>query len=296
MCNGFKQISNDFFESDYWRQSRTYNDCEAVLDIITQVRFEASEHTARIGGRDVTWGQAEWPASIRFLAQRWHWSDRRVRTFLTTLKKRNVISTDDSQGVNIIKLQKYIVINETKESDTANDTANALNINQLADLVTQRMTQQKAEKRQKRHSGDTKQYIGDIFKEDSSLRSESEEAATEEVFNPQEIVDFYNLSIKADGCCLPKCIRLTDKRKTLINARLKEYGKDKVFEAITKVVNSKFCNGLGTTGWKADIDFIFNVNNMPKILEGRYDSFTPSGDNTSLRNNSSDKFQNGFSW
>ena len=31
MCKGFKQISNDFFESDYWRQSRTYNDCEALL-------------------------------------------------------------------------------------------------------------------------------------------------------------------------------------------------------------------------------------------------------------------------
>lgn len=296
MCNGFKQISNDFFESDYWRQSRTYNDCEAVLDIITQVRFEASEHTARIGGRDVTWGQAEWPASIRFLAQRWHWSDRRVRTFLTGLKRKNVISTDDSQGVNIIKLQKYIVINEQKESDTANDTAKVLDINQLAALVTQQMTQQKESKKAKRHSSDTKQYIGDIFEEDSSLRSESEEAATEEILKPQEIVDFYNQSIKAEGCKLSRCVRLTDKRKQLINARLKEYGRDKVFEAITKVVTSKFCNGFGSTGWKADIDFIFNVNNMPKILEGRYDTIASSVDNTNLRNNSTNKFENGFSW
>lgn len=290
MCNGFKQISNDFFESDYWRQSRTYNDCEAVLDIITQVRFEASEHTARIGGRDVTWGQAEWPASIRFLAQRWHWSDRRVRTFLTTLKKRNVISTDDSQGVNIIKLQKYIVINETKECDTANDTANALNINQLADLVTQRMTQQKVEKRQKRHSGDTKKYIGDIFKEDSSLCSESEEE-----ISPNEIVDFYNKSISTEGCKLPKCIKLTDKRKQLIRARLKDYGLEKVYEAISKVVNSSFCNGKGSTGWRADIDFIFNVNNMPKILEGRYDDRDGSSSDTQLKDNSTSKY-NDFSW
>ena len=292
MCNGFKQISNDFFESDYWRQSRTYNDCEAVLDIIYQVRFEASEHTARIGGRDVTWGQAEWPASIRFLAQRWHWSDRRVRTFLTSLKKKNVISTDDSQGVNIIKLLKYIVINVPK-SDTANDTANALDINQLADLLTQRMTQQKPAKKQKRHSGDTKQYIGDIFEEDSSLRSESEEADTEENFNPQEIVDFYNQSIKSDGCCLPKCIKLTDKRKQLICARFREYGKSKLLEAITKVVESKFCNGYGPRGWRADMDFIFNVNNMPKILEGKYDHLDSLCVNDiQLRDNSADKYSN----
>ena len=169
MCKGFKQISNDFFESDYWRQSRTYNDCEAVLDIISQVRFEASEHSARIGGREVTWGQAEWPASVRFLAARWKWTDRRVRTFLSSLKRKGVIEISDTQGVSVIKLKRYLVLN-TPSTDTVNDTiADTLNTLNIKDLVrevtqqvTQQLTQEKVASEPKRHSSDTKHNNGDI--------------------------------------------------------------------------------------------------------------------------------------
>ena len=175
MCKGFKQISNDFFESGYWRQSRTYNDCEAVLDIISQVRFEASEHTARIGGREVTWGQAEWPASVRFLAQRWKWTERRVRTFMSSLKKQGVIDVSDTQGVSIIRLKRYLVLADTA-NDTQNDTPNSLNmsalVKQVTQLVTQQMTQQITSATPERHSTDTKHNNGDNII-DSSLRSES---------------------------------------------------------------------------------------------------------------------------
>ena len=139
MCKGFKQISNDFFESDYWRQSRTYNDCEAVLDIIYQVRFEASEHTARIGGREVTWSQAEWPASVRFLAARWHWTEKKVRVFLSQLRRKDIIETDDSQGVNIIRLKKYLVL---PDDGTIKGTTNELIINELQALRAQLGAQQ----------------------------------------------------------------------------------------------------------------------------------------------------------
>lgn len=165
MCKGFKQISNDFFESDYWRQSRTYNDCEAVLDIISQVRFEASEHSARIGGREVTWSQAEWPASVRFLAARWKWSDRRVRTFLSSLKRKGVIEISDAQGVSVIRLKRYLVLN-MPSNDTANDTINTLNIKDLVrevtQQVTQQLTQEKVASEPKRHSSDTKHNNGEI--------------------------------------------------------------------------------------------------------------------------------------
>ena len=174
MCKGFKQISNDFFESGYWRQSRTYNDCEAVLDIISQVRFEASEHTARIGGREVTWGQAEWPASVRFLAQRWKWTEWRVRTFLSKLRKDGVIETSDNQGVNMIKLLKYIVPHTA--SHTESHTSNELNmceiIEKVTQQVTQRITQQAASSNETSHSTHTKHNNGDNII-DSSLRSES---------------------------------------------------------------------------------------------------------------------------
>lgn len=85
-----------------------------------------------------------------------------------------------------------------------------------------------------------------------------------------EIINFYNNSMK--GKNIPQCIKLTDKRKQAIKARVIQFGKEKVFEAITKVANSSFCNGNNQRNWKADFDFVFNSNKMTNILEGRYDN------------------------
>ena len=297
MCTGFIQLSKDFFESGYWRQSRTYNDCEAVLDIISQVRFEASEQFARIGGREVTWGQAEWPASVRFLAQRWNWTERRVRTLISSLKRNGIIDVNDSQGVSIIKLKKFLVFSDAKSdtigdtiNDTTSDTPNTIDINALIEQVTQQVTQRLT---QERHSGDTKHNNGYIYNNiDSSLHSESLSTDVDASdVDARNVIDFYNKSV--EGTKLSKCIKLTKKRKESINARIKDFGIDKVYEAIRKVAASSFCNGNGGRGWKADIDFIFNPNSFVKILEGKYDTCIgtlPIGFN--LTNTNANKYDN----
>ena len=194
MCEGFKQISNDFFKSDYWRQSRTYNDCEALLDIINQVRFEASEHTARIGGREVTWGQAQWPASVRFLAARWHWTDWRVRTFLSGLRRKGIIETTDDQGVNMITLKKYLIL-KTEETHTPTHILNDVEISELAKKLTQQITQQEAGS----HTAHTKHNNGNINK-DSSLRSESTLFDMEEEFPFKDFWELYDKKVGKSDC------------------------------------------------------------------------------------------------
>jgi hypothetical protein len=98
---------------------------------------------------------------------------------------------------------------------------------------------------------------------------ESYDSLSEEKVSYNEIVSFYNNSMA--GRNIPQCVKLTDKRKQAIKARLAEFGKDKVFEAITKAASSAFCNGSNDRNWKADFDFIFNTNKMASILEGKYD-------------------------
>lgn len=115
----------------------------------------------------------------------------------------------------------------------------------------------------------------------------------EEVHTPQEIVEFYNEAIAKHNSKMSKCIKLTDKRKQLIRARMGEYTIEQIHEAITKVAVSAFCNGKGSTGWVAGFDFIFNVNNMPKILEGAYDNRQAPND-TRLFTNNPDKFKQSF--
>ena len=85
-----------------------------------------------------------------------------------------------------------------------------------------------------------------------------------------EFIAFYNQSV--EGRNMPQCVKLTEKRKAAIRARLNEFGKEKVFEAITKCAQSNFCNGQNNRNWRADFDFVFNANKMTCILEGKYDN------------------------
>lgn len=73
---------------------------------------------------------------------------------------------------------------------------------------------------------------------------------------------------------LPKCIKLTDKRKKGINARIKEYDIETILKALDKVKESNFLKGLDNRDFKANIDWIFNPNNFIKILEDKYKNRT----------------------
>lgn len=95
---------------------------------------------------------------------------------------------------------------------------------------------------------------------------------SEEKIDYSSILDFYNKC--ADSCNITKCVKLTDKRKVAIRARVKEYGLDKVYKAIQRCSASSFCNGHNDRNWRADFDFVFNANKMARILEGKYDDIS----------------------
>ena len=153
---GFIKLSRKFFSNDMWNEARTFSSCEAWLDLIQSARFDATPRKVSIGGREVICNRGQYPASIRFLSKRWRWTDRKVRTFISYLKKEGMISTDVMQGVNMITLCKY---EEYNSRDTANDTASDTDINrkinQLDNKLTQLMTQQVTQPPKKRHTGDT---------------------------------------------------------------------------------------------------------------------------------------------
>ena len=168
---GYIKLSRKFFSNDMWNEARTFSSCEAWLDLIQSARFEATPRMESIGGREVSYTRGQYPASIRFLSKRWHWSERRVRTFLAFLKRENMITLSKEQGMNIITLVKYNDYNGNPTdtaSDTSNDTMSETNIiqeiNDLRSQVTQLMTQvstqrvtQPQKEDEKRHTGDTKQ-------------------------------------------------------------------------------------------------------------------------------------------
>lgn len=82
--------------------------------------------------------------------------------------------------------------------------------------------------------------------------------------------DFFNKTMT--GKAIPKVRTIIGQRKTFVIARMKEYGKEAVMQAILKAAESNFLNGGGRNGFIADFSWIFRPNNFPKVLEGNYDN------------------------
>ena len=84
----------------------------------------------------------------------------------------------------------------------------------------------------------------------------------------QKVVDEWN---KLQQFGIQPVMRMTPKRSQLLKARIREYGIEKILEAIEKVKKSDFL-----TGRKKDFiitfEFFINPNKFIKILEGFYDN------------------------
>lgn len=70
---------------------------------------------------------------------------------------------------------------------------------------------------------------------------------------------------------LPKVTALTDKRKKLINARLKQYSMVEIEEVFLLAEASDFLKGVNGK-WNATFDWLMNENNFIKVLEGNYNN------------------------
>ena len=83
----------------------------------------------------------------------------------------------------------------------------------------------------------------------------------------QRIVDAWNA---IDG--IPKVQKLSpdSKRGKSLGARIKEYGVEKVLEAIAEIPESSFLTGKAKKQFKITFDWFVLPNNFPKVLEGNY--------------------------
>lgn len=59
-------------------------------------------------------------------------------------------------------------------------------------------------------------------------------------------------------------------RYKLLQARLKEYGQDKILQAIENIKCSSFLKGQNNKNWTVTFDWLVKPNNFIKILEGNY--------------------------
>lgn len=100
-----------------------------------------------------------------------------------------------------------------------------------------------------------------------AIASNTKTENKKEVFN--NFLNIYN-----EECTnLPKCLKITEKRKIAINKCLKEKIGEEVFKQICiKANQSDFLIGENDRNWKADFDFVTKSDKAMQILEGKYEN------------------------
>ena len=291
MEKGFIMLSRKLFSHRIWKASRTFSECEAWIDLIQSARFEATVTIERIGGRDITYERGQYPASISFLAKRWGWkSEKKVRNFLDMLKKEGMITTDAKQGMNIITLCKYDVYN-TPNNDQGEPKGKGEGIDivkKIRDLehALGKLTASigtsvgqgegnnnkkvKKEKKEKNNTEDSNE---------SPVCGTSQPHA--EHIDYSELVKFFNE--KTQGVFGSIRMPLSDKRKGMINARIKTYGKETFAKMIQMALNSDFLKGQNKNGWRASFDWLIKPTNFEKVISGNYDNKNRTNNNAGDR-------------
>lgn len=95
----------------------------------------------------------------------------------------------------------------------------------------------------------------------------------------QKVIDMYHNSCPS----FPKVSKVTDARKKVIRARLKDYSEEELEKAFKMAEESDFLTGRNGKWGGANFDWIMNTNNIVKILEGNYKNKTenkPNGFNS----------------
>lgn len=283
---GFIQIDRDDFENELWNEKRQYSRFEAWLDLRQLARITDDQRSMKIKGREVSCGKNQIIATFRFLSKRWQWSIHKVQLFLSYLKSKEKIDCNADSGINVISLKKCGT-NGGMISDTNEGTyPNTHNTTEIQEVTASNDTSDDTYRDTNEGTNkDTKQK--NVYTEDCNIQKNKERIISKDIIpkkaelsltdrkSQDESIDFdklmqiFNTMFRGR---LPAIIKMTDKRKAMVRARVKEYGKEKVMEAFQKAYDSDFCNGVNKNGWKATFDFIFTKSKFQNLIEGNYDN------------------------
>lgn len=82
------------------------------------------------------------------------------------------------------------------------------------------------------------------------------------------IPELWNEIAAANG--LSAILRMTDARKTTLDARIAEHGVNAILDAMRTIPKSRFLLGRTSDGWKANFDWLLQPSSMQKLIEGFY--------------------------
>lgn len=126
------------------------------------------------------------------------------------------------------------------------------------------------------NDNDSDNDVSNETKIPSSLRSEglshSKAGATQPKSFREKVLLYFNEKMAGKSIKPIKAITDGTKRSEYLKARVREHGRDAVFQMIDKAASSDFLNGYNKKGFTATFDWLVLPNNFIKVLEGNYDN------------------------
>lgn len=85
---------------------------------------------------------------------------------------------------------------------------------------------------------------------------------------------------------------LSEERLSMLSEVIQIYTLEEFKELFEKAENSKFLRGENEKGWRASFDWLIKPDNIPKVLEGRYDTIEKTKKTNSFNNFNQRKYDN----
>lgn len=232
------------------------------------------ETAIRIKGETIILQRGELSFSVRFLAEKWGWSKSRVDRFIADLRQESMILTRSKigtsaghkagQGQSIITICNY-----AQYQDIQSDAWDSSNAKSGTTAGQQRDKEEEGKKVKKKDIAVSDDTACDLDKPKSLAQFDTETIVDDDdTLNVDDVVEAWNdLARTIDR---PVIKKLTDARRSIIKARLREHTIDDFAAVFAKVRRSKFLKG--ETGWHGfGFDWLMKQNNFIKALEGNYD-------------------------
>lgn len=168
-------------------------------------------------------------------------------------------------------IQEYLLISgdfgvnaNIKSINVCNNSINVDNMQASCKQNVYKSTQSKVKERKVKESKVKESKVNNVdTKVSMSVSTAPEPTST---IDYDSILEYWNRV-----SMLPELRSVTPKRKTHLNARIKEHGLEAIYKAIDNCANSKFMRGENGRNWVASFDWVFgSPNNFIKTLEGNY--------------------------
>lgn len=243
----------------------------AWFDLLLMANYKPSFIYVR--GNKVNIGVGQIAIGIEKLAQRWQWSRGKAERFLNELEIEKQIIQQKSFITTLISIVNYERYQQSSEAD------------EQADSQADNQADNQADREALKNINNIKKVKNNIIEPKGSL---SDSCPTHnEPIDFEALVNFFN-DITGGVFGIVKN-PLSEKRKTLVRARIREHGKKTFVDAIYTAMRSDFLKGQNGKGWTMTFDWMIKPTNYEKIITGNYGNRTTTTHRDNLGTNFIDK-------